>query len=284
MNQRHILACTSRTFLAAFALGASLLVTGTGIADEPKRSASVSDQPDDHARQIAASFADLLRDVIPREYERRTDWGKTKRIPVGIQNTGHGLRLRLRKREKEVKHGVWKHYRVTMIEPEENLHVHIQDLRHIGPGRIGLTLHVSSKVHGWIRAKVYNRGVHVIGLTAEGDTTFDLTIDCEVGVRIEPASVLAGIVVDPVVTNARLKLDDFRLTRLGELHGPLVRELGDGLRHLMEDELKPAKLTKKLNRAIDKKRDRLRFSPDRLISPGQYRVRGVGNRVPRVGA
>ena len=26
------------------------------------------------------------------------------------------------------------------------------------------------------------------------------------------------------------------------------------------------KLTKKLNRAIDKKRDRLRFSPDRLIS------------------
>lgn len=153
-----------------------------------------------------------------------------------------------------------------MIHPEENLQVQIENLRSLGPGRIGLTVSVSAKVHGWAGVKVYHHGLHVISLTSEGDTRFNLSMDCEVGLRFEPASVFLGFIIDPVVTNAKLTLEDFHLERVGELHGPLMDELGDGLRHLMEDELEPAKLTQKLNRAIDKKRDRLRFSPDQVFS------------------
>jgi len=227
-----------------------------------------ADPPPANSDRLAAAFADLLRDAIPLAYERKEDWGQTKRIPVGIENTGHGLRLRLRKREKEVKHGVWKHYKITQTDPEEHLRVRISDLRNIGPSRIALTLHVTSKLHGWAQTKIYNRGLHIIALTAEGDSEMELAVDCEVGAKIEPASFLASFVIDPVVTDARLTLHDFRLNRLGELRGSLARELGNGLRRLIEDELEPQKLTAKLNRAIDKKRDRLQFSPDLTSTRG----------------
>jgi hypothetical protein len=220
------------------------------------------------SEQLAMAFADLIRDAIPLEYERKKNWGKTKRIPVGIKNIGHGLHLRLRKREKVVKHGVWTHYRVTLVDPDDNLRIRIENLHPIRLGRVGSTLHFEAKLHGWARTKVYNRGIHVISMTGEGETKIHLEVDCDVGVRLEPATVLAGIVVDPVVNNARLKLSGFRLERVGELDGPLARELSSGLRHLIEDKLEPAKLTKKLNRAIDKKRDRLRFTPDKYLSSG----------------
>jgi hypothetical protein len=69
-----------------------------------------------------------------------------------------------------------------------------------------------------------------------------------------------------VVTNARLTLREFRLDRVSDAHGPLVAELGDGVKNLIEDDLQGAKLTAKLNRAIDKKRDRLEFSLPGLVN------------------
>jgi hypothetical protein len=215
-----------------------------------------------HAEQIAAALADLLRDAIPPVYERKKDWGRTKRIPVGLENTGQGLRVRLRKREREVKHGIWKHYRVTQIDPEKNLKLRITDLRSVGPARVALTVHVFCRIRGWGRARVYQRGLHVMTVTAEADAMMELVVDCEVGVRIGTASHLASIIVDPLVTHAQLTLHDLKLTRLGKLRGAFARELSGGLKHIIDEELKPAQLTSKLNRAIDKKRERLEFSLD----------------------
>lgn len=262
MHARHFPVDIACLLIVISGLGTRPSMIPASLAGELGQAQNPDQLTGDPMQQIADSFVDLIRDAIPRAYERKQDWGKTKRIPVGIQNTGHGLKLRIRTREKEVNHGVWKHYRVTMINPEDNLHVRIENLRGLGPGHIGLTIGVSSKVHGWARAKVYYHGLHMVGLTAEGDTTFDLIIHCEIKLRFEPTSFLIGFTVEPEVTRAELKLKDFHLTRVGELDGPLIHELGHGLRHLLEDELKPAKLTQKLNRAIDKKQDRLRFSPD----------------------
>jgi hypothetical protein len=62
-----------------------------------------------------------------------------------------------------------------------------------------------------------------------------------------------------------MSLDEFQLTRVSNVSGPVVRELGDGIKGLIEDELNGPKLAAKLNRSIEKRRDRLVFTPEMLV-------------------
>lgn len=217
------------------------------------------------ADEVAEVVAGLIADVIPRRYERTKDWGRTKRITTGVRSSGNFFEFDIHRRKTEVKHGVWKRYRVAMVDPDKTLDVRIENLRSAGPGRIACTLLVAAKLDGWARAKVYNRGIHLIALEAVCETKVRLRLDVEVAIEAAPSAYLTGIAVRPVVTGARLKLDDFRLTRVSDVRGPIVRELGDGLRHLIEDELDGPKLVAKLNRSIEKRHDRLQLTPERLL-------------------
>jgi hypothetical protein len=92
-----------------------------------------------------------------------------------------------------------------------------------------------------------------------------LTIDGELGMETSGIGVATAIAFMPVVTAAQLEIDDFHLRRVSNAHGPIVRELGDGVRHVVEDELNGPRLVEKLNRAIERKRDRLTFRPVELL-------------------
>ena len=85
-------------------------------------------------------------------------------------------------------HGVWKKYRITVVDPDKDLVVNVTNLRTIELGRIGLTLSVNAKLHGWARAKVYDRGIHVIALEAEADTSVQLLIDAEIALESVPTT------------------------------------------------------------------------------------------------
>jgi hypothetical protein len=218
------------------------------------------------AEEISQIAARLIAEAIPREYERSQDWGRTKAITTGLRSSGNFFKFDIHRRKSEVKHGVWKKYRVVLLEPEKNLVVRIDNLREIAAGRTALTLSVAAKLHGWARAKVYDRGVHFIALEAEADASIRLSLDAEISLEPIPTkSWLPGVAIRPIITDARLAFDDFRLTRISDLRGSLARELGNGLRHLIEDELTGPTLTAKLNRSIEKRRDRLQFTPDMLL-------------------
>ena len=214
---------------------------------------------------LANMAAQAIADAIPREFDRKKDWGSTKRIVTGLRSSGNFFELDVHRKRSEVNHGVWKHYRVTLVEPEENLDVRVENLRSLETGRIAFTLLVATKLHGWARAKVYERGVHLGAYEAEGDAKVRLRIDGEIAVEVTPASFLAGIAVRPHVTDARLAIDEFRLRRISNLSGPVVRELGDSLRGVIEDEVNGPKLVTRLNHSIDKRRDRLVFTPEMLL-------------------
>jgi hypothetical protein len=251
----------SGLFLAAMLAAAA---TGTTFAQSGAPQAAPANtavSPDTTAEIVAR----LIAESIPREYERSKDWGRTTRITTGVRSSGNFFKFDVHSKKSEVNDGVWKHYRATMIEPEQNLVVRIDNLRSLDVGRIAFTLFVTTKLHGWARAKVYESGVHLIALEAEGDAKVSLWIDCEIALETAPASFLTGIAVRPHVASARMSLDEFRLTRISDVRGPIVRELGDGLRHLIEDELNGPKLAAKLNRSIEKRRDRLVFMPEMLL-------------------
>jgi hypothetical protein len=215
---------------------------------------------------ISQLAARLIADAIPREYERFQDWGRTKNITTGLRSSGNFFDFDIHRRKTVVNHGVWKKYRVTLVEPEKYLAVRIENLRTTAPGRVALTLFVTARLHGWARAKIYDRGIHLIALEAEGDSAIRLWLDTEIAIESVPTnSYLPGIALRPHVSHARLALDDFRLTRISDLRGSVAHELGDALRHVVEDELSGPKLVAKLNRSIEKRRDRLEFTAEMLL-------------------
>jgi hypothetical protein len=107
--------------------------------------------------------------------------------------------------------------------------------------------------HGWAQARVYNRGLHVITLTTEGDAALTVRAEFNVTISATPANVFASLQLVPVATNVQVDVRDFKLTKFGELHGDLSRELGHGLKRIIEHELDGQKLALKVNRAIQKK-------------------------------
>jgi hypothetical protein len=244
---------------------AFVLVAGATAFHETHPAPAAS-SPNVSADVVSAVAARLISEAIPREYERSKDWGRTKQITTGLRSSGNFFDFDIHRRKTEVNHGVWKKYRITLVEPEKNLDVTITNLRSIEANRFGLTLSVTARLHGWARAKVYDRGIHLIAIEADADTTAHLTLDAEFAVETVPTSAyLPGIAVRPVVSDAHLKLKDFRLNRISDLRGSLAKELGDGLRHVLEDELSGPKLVAKLNRSIEKRRERLQLTPEMLL-------------------
>lgn len=226
-----------------------------------KASAETTAAPSSTSTAIANAFAGLIEKAIPREYDKRKNWGHTKKITIGLRRDG----IKIHRRKKNVKHGVWKHYKIKLIDPDERLKVQIVDLRSLENGRVGFTMKLQVKFDIWARAKIYKYGVHLIALKTVGDAEIDLALDCEVGVNFQTQSGGTGVALDPLVTGARLDITDFHLRRVSNAKGPIIRELGEELPRIIERELQGPKLVAKLNKAINKKRDRLELSFSELV-------------------
>ena len=129
-------------------VGAFLLIAGTAILSNttPVRADTPIGPSAEEISQIAAR---MIAEAIPREYERSKDWGRTKSITTGLRSSGNFFDFDIHRRKTAVKHGVWKKYRVVLVEPDKNLLVRIDNLRSIEPGRIALTLSVTARLHGW---------------------------------------------------------------------------------------------------------------------------------------
>ena len=222
---------------------------------------------------LAWTFARLIEEAIPEHYEKKKDWDRTKNITVGIRNEG----IKLYRRKKPVKHGLWKHYTVDLVEPEKNLSVQIQNLRPMDEGRLGFTLVLSAKLDIWGRARAYQYGVHLISLEVEGRTDFDLSLDCEIGADIQSIKGRSTVVIDPSVSAANLKLRNFRLDRISNAKGKLVEEIGEEIEDIIAKQLRGPKLTAKINRAIDKKRDRLQYTLPKFMDSSWWPLANLPN-------
>ena len=246
----------------------ALAVTLAALAAQTAWAQSPTSAIDPSRAKLAAQISQLLEDAIPVNYDKRKDWDAQTEMVVGLRTEGSGLHTKIHRRKKMVDHGVWKHYRLRVIEPEQNLSVQLTRLEPIAPGRVGFTLRIDAKLDAWARAKVYQYGVHLIALEVEGDMRMILDLSGEIGLQVATVNGSPGMAVDPLVTEARLQLEEFHIRRVSEARGPIVKELSGGVRRLVEEEANGPQLVEKLNRAIDKKRDRLVFSTsDWLKSP-----------------
>src|SRR5450631_4466449 len=128
------------TRFAAVLLTLSAAV-GARAADDP--APTMGGLPTDAVTRVVA---DMIADAIPRDYEKYKDWGNTKKITTGLDFHGHVWDPKIERRKSEVNDGVWKHYRLTLVEPEKNLAVRIDNLRSLDAGQAAFTLNIHAKV------------------------------------------------------------------------------------------------------------------------------------------
>ncbi len=238
--------------------------------------------PGDTAGQVALAqdlldldgFQELIRQVVLEElkpeYTSQHDWGRQTEVTSGVKLRGKWFAPRLEKSKKTENDGLWQRFVVTLVEPDENLQMRVEQVRAAADGRVALSLSVQARLSGKGQFERWRRGVKLFDVSAESESTVLARVECELGIRREPGTLIDDIVLDPVVTAIQLELVDLDLRRVGKLGHDVSRELGSALRPTIAHELqrREPKIVAKANASIDKRRDHLRFSPEQFLASG----------------
>lgn len=221
--------------------------------------------------EFQAWVTSLVREHLPDQYEKTKNWGHTTKVWDGLKITTNDGRISTKRRWKEANDGTWYKYRVDLVEPEKHFDIQVQNIREIGGGKIAADIDVVAKLKCFGRMSQWEHGVQLISLSADVDTKVRLRAQLELGMRLDASRFPPDVVFAPEVTRARLDIVDFRLRRVSNAKGPVVKSLSSSVRELVEDKLEEqnrGKLAEKLNTQIAKQQDKLRIGlPEVARSP-----------------
>ena len=211
----------------------------------------------------------LLKTHLPPEYEKKKNWDQTTEVFDGLHVHLDGLRVKTKRKMKAVNHGTWTMYRVRLTEPDQ-FTLRIENIRSLEDGRAAFDLEVYAPLAVFARLSEWNRGVQLISLSADCDARVRLQATCALRMKLVAAkdSLIPDVNLEPEVISARFLLEEFRLHRVSQLHGPLVKHLGSEAREVIEDELadRNAEIVAKINRQIEKQQDKLRLPLSELAN------------------
>jgi hypothetical protein len=203
---------------------------------------------------------DIARKAIPMHYENTKDWGKTKERWDGLHIVRDGFQIKTKRRKKAVNHGTWKKYEIKNLSPDEFK----LDIVHVRQHEDGVKFEVDAEAHLGISGRLsqWQLGVQLISLSVDAEARVKLHMECFMRMQFDPSKLPPDVVLDPRVDDAKLEIVEFRVKDVSRLGGTLSKQLGKGVREVLEDRIvdEPQKLVAKINRQIDKQRDDLRFS------------------------
>lgn len=212
--------------------------------------------------ELVGWLTKLIRDNLPPTYEDDKKWGKTKKVWNGVRLRREGFRLETESRIRTVNTGTWTRYRIKMVEPEQRVQVRFDRLEPLEEGRIRFRVSVECALDIFGRLSQWVRDVQVISLSANADATCRMTVDGTVGVKMNVFQFPPDVSIDPKVDFARVDLVDYRVRRISQVGGDVAKVLGKGLRSSIDRKLEDfnSKLVDKINKQLDKQREKLRFS------------------------
>jgi hypothetical protein len=269
--------------LGLFALKALLL--GDAVPGNVLASAVLSG---DTASQVAVvqnllevdEFQALIREVIleelKHEYKSQHNWGRQVEAKQ-VKLRGKWFEPRLDKTEAEVNDGLWQRFTVTLVEPATNLQTRLEQVTATPDGRAAFVFFAQARVTGNGQFERWKKGVKLFDVSTVADATVAARIECELGIRREPAALVDDVVLDPRVTAIHLQVVDLDMRRVGKLGHDIARELGDALRPTIAHELEKREphIVERANASLDKHRDRLRFSLERFLASGWSRFQSA---------
>lgn len=210
----------------------------------------------------------VLLTAIPHQYEDNSRWGKTNEMFDGFQVRQRGFDIRVSERKRRVNNGAWQRYKVELINPRRNLKLLIGDFKPTGLNRYRFDLLMSSQMRCRGDFEHWMMGVKGFNFTMESDAEVEIRARCQLAVRTEfnGKSFIPDLILEPRVTHVSLRLTDLEVRRIGEIRGDLAEGIGDSTRSFVQNLIRSqeARVLKKANEAIDKKRDQLRLPLSRL--------------------
>lgn len=205
---------------------------------------------------------ELILDNLPHDFDHTKNWGKTKQVFSGIDMRFAGLELRTHRRWKTVNQGTWSKYKASLVDPHKNLRIELSHLVETEPGKVAFLMSTKAKLDLYGRLQEWQRGVRLYSVSADAIADIQLKLRCTMSTKLDITKLPPDIQLQPTVTDAEVKLVQFKLQRLSKSGGPIVRELGDGVEKILRRELaqKNERIVDKINRQIKKHEDDLRLS------------------------
>lgn len=212
-------------------------------------------------------IGNLVRGHLPHEYEKKKNWGHTTRSFDGVSIQLKGGQLKTHRKYKQANDGTWQMYRVKLVDPAEQFEIRVANIRQHDDGHVRMEITAVANLEVFGRQALWEHGIQLFSVSAEADARVRLWAAADVATRLDPTRFPPDVFLAPEVTAARLEILDFKLRRISDLSGPLVRSLSHSAREALEEKLAEdnAKLVAKLNKSIDKQEQKLKISAADLL-------------------
>lgn len=212
--------------------------------------------------QLIAWLTALIRDSLPPAYEDNRKWDQQREAWDGLEWRREGMKLETKRRTKMVNAGTWTKYRVEFVEPDKNLHIEFQRLETLPDGKIAFSITVEGLLDVFGRLSQWVRDVQAYSISMNADAVGKLSISGTVDIKLNPLTVPPEVMIRPRIEAARVDLSYFRVRRVSQVGGDFAKLLGEGARKVIDEKIEDTneKLVDKLNRAIEKKQDKMVFS------------------------
>jgi len=219
--------------------------------------------PEATRRALQSLVGGVVEVAVPHEYTEDDDWGKTKWVTRELKFDTRGLLPRLRRVKHPVKHGDWSRYRIARPAGDENLSFELSDASFNDKGELRVDAVVATPLKLWGQYARWHENVQLISLSCDADAAARLTLDMTIRAEMRLDTLPPSLGLAAEVTEARLKLTDFRVRRISKADGPIVRELSDSIHRIAQKMIdkKRRQLVEKANKEIAKQTEKLRLTP-----------------------
>lgn len=202
-----------------------------------------------------ATFSEILRGILLEslnsEYVDDRHWGGTTRRFDGFRVQG----TRISKREREIPHGIWRRFRVNLIQPEKNFHLQFAQLEPTPDGQIPFSIRIQLRARCETTFVWWTYGVKGINGTTVSDVTLQLKLVLNTSPRLkfDLQRPLPRLELRPKIASLSIDLQDLDVRKFGVLHGDIVKVLGDGATEAVEALIRQQedKIRKKLQQKLD---------------------------------
>ena len=221
----------------------------------------------DAPESVHSLLTAIVLDNLPHQYVDDKHWGKTSERWDGLDIRLDGHKIRTKRKKKTVRHGNWRKYEVTLVDPERQFHVRVLN-SHVTPdGQWMFDVLIDAELYAFARNSRYVKGAQLYSLSVDADAVVQMRLTCKTAVRLDVSKIPADILLDAEVTDADLELKDFHVRRISKVGGEAAQQVTRSLRSVVERKLdeKEAKIVSKANQQIERHHDRLRLSIQDIV-------------------
>jgi hypothetical protein len=220
------------------------------------------DEIENDAAQMDRFLTRLALDNMPVEFKEDEDWGQQDERWDGVKVSFKNGKLRTKRRKKMVNHGTWKRYSASLVDPEEQFSVQLNNFRELADRKVAFDVVVSAKIKVAGRQSKWVKGMQLYSISATGSADLRLTVSVELQSTLDVAKFPPDLILDPAISAADIELFDFRIDRVSKAGGEIAQQITKAVRKAIEKKIsaKEEKLVSKLNTKIDENRDRLTLS------------------------